>query len=285
MTKQTSLLFLALLGAQVFVSTMNAATVSLTSFDRVEGSTGATSFRFDDYVSNAQPGGQIINNNFLLTTPGTFTGFINPNSAYTTQTLLPDPVGVLVESSSGAVSFLDYTSFQTTSDILGPKTSGETLTFTFVNPSDSEIKVAVEQVAFRFGSVWSSDTVFASFFDIDMNEIFVANAGDEALPPGWASSRGWAATGGILGNSLIHKVQFTATHAINGDAWLVGSFYDSQALPDMAFSGVSGSINSAVVLNNLNNVLVPLPAAAPTGLTLLGGLGVAQFIRRRRLAA
>jgi len=264
-----------LLGAMAFPSSIRAATVSSTTFEQVAESQGAPSIRFDDYVSNPQPGGWTANNRVFLTTPGIFTGFTNPTSTYTTSSLLPDPVGILVENSFGSVRFMDATSYRITSDILGPMTTGGTLTFTFVDPSNPVTRATVEQIAFRFGSVLSPQAVVASFFDVDMNEISVDNAGDETVPSGWASSRGWTSADG----SVIHKVQFTATSENRGDDWFVGSFYDSQALPDMAFTGfelyddhlVSGSV-----------ILAPLPAAAWTGFSLLGGLFVSQAARRKR---
>ena len=274
MTNHFKAFFCFLLGAVVFASPSRAAMVTSTTFELIAASQEATSIRFDDYVSNPLPGGWTANNRVFLTTPGVFTGFTHPTSVYTTSSLLPDPVGILVENSFGSVRFMDATSYRITSDILGPMATGGTLTFTFVDPANSVTRATVEQVAFRFGSVSSSQAVVASFFDVDMNEISVGNTDDETVPPGWASSRGWESTDG----SVIHKVRFTSTAANNGDDWLIGTHYDSQALPDMAFTGFE-LYDQDFDLSSV--ILAPLPTATWMGSVLLGGLFVTQETTRR----
>lgn len=270
----------ALLGSIVLAATATAASISPMGFDEVAVLPGATLVRFDDYVSNPSPGGAIVNNTVLLSTPGVFTGFINPLSTNTSNAVVPDPVGILVESSYGEVMFMDATSFQVTSDIVGPWTAGATLSITFVDPSNPMQKATVQDVAFRFGSVISNDAVSVELFDADMNQINVTHPAYNMAPAGLKASRGWRATEDQEGKSLIHMVQFTTTAANGHDGWLLGSFVDSEASQDMAFTGfqlVSEQLLAVPIPT------VPIPPAAWLGLSLLGSMGTVHAIRRKQL--
>jgi hypothetical protein len=211
--------------------------------DTLTTTSGFTRIKYDDYVPN--PGG---------TFSGTFNGFWNPTTPAT-------PVGLIVQSSTGSVTFSDNTSAQVTSDLRGPE-SGATLSLKFVDPTDGTTPATVSEFAMRLGSLIASN-VSVSLFDIDGNEmpdwVFTK------LDAGTSTSIGYKGLEDLAFETSIHEIRFTATGT---DAWLIGSFNQSPSLYDLAFKGftVGGS-----------DALVP----EPSSLTMLAGLGLMMARRRR----
>ncbi|HWP39609.1 MAG TPA: hypothetical protein VNL70_01700, partial [Tepidisphaeraceae bacterium] len=208
-----------------------------------------TSFRFDDYVPNTNA--TASGNGGTGTFAGSFTGFIRP------QTAAP-PVGILVESSAGAVSFTDATSMQVTSDLLGPKNGGS-LTISFVDPSDPTKKAAVSGFAFRYGST-IADNVDVTVFDLDGHEMpdYSVRMLDETL---LGASAGMIGFEDLARAPTIHRIVFTAS---GSDTWLLGSFALDPSLADFAFTDFT---------------IVPEPLVH-TMLVVLSGVGA---VRRRKL--
>lgn len=203
-----------------------------------------TTIRFDALVPNpnataANPSGNGVTASF--TTP--FSGFTRPDA------------GLLVESSTGTVTFADATSARITSDLLGPK-AGERLTLRFVDPANPATPAAVESIAWRLGSV-AADNVVVRLFDFEGVEL--TDFAFSALPAGVSDVGGFAALLDGRPAPLIHAVQFTAR---TDDAWLLGSFTLDAGANDLAFRGFT---------------VVPEPAIAAVGAAL-----AALLLPRRR---
>ena len=214
---------------------------------------------FDDYVSNPVPGGTVVNGGTIDTFQNTFTGFVSPDVANTSVSPLPDPVGVLVDSSVGDVSFADWSSGAVISDILGSTVAqGQEITFTFVDPSDASQKATVSRVGFRFGSN-DAGKVTARFFDEFGDEIFLQSLAVGQIPTGGWVSTGFASIADGIEQPLIHQVKINCAA---GDIVLIGSFDDFQKR------------NNDMVFNSLT---VPEP-----GTVTLLGIGVAALVSRFR---
>jgi len=192
----------------------------------------ATTVKYEEYVSNPQPGGSVITAGVVASFANPFTGFVSPSADNTVVIPLPDSVGVVAEGSTGdSVSFEDWASSPVLSDIRGPN-GGNTVTFKFVHPVDPSVKGAVSRVGFRFGSVGGGPTV--AFYDPDDNLIALDTPGVGNVPTGGNVNAGYIAEDGGSEVSAIHKVVFTETHA--SDVWLIGSFTDSST-NDIAYNG------------------------------------------------
>jgi hypothetical protein len=181
-----------------------------------------THVRFDDYVPNNNGGAS--GNGVTGTFAGNFTGFVDPLTAAT-------PVGLIVSTSAGVVTFSDNTSNAVTSDLLGP-TNGGTLTLTFVNPDNPTQKATVDAVAFRFGSTLA-DNVRVTLLDVDGVELpdYLFAALDASTAGGVT---GFHAYEDLKRASAIHQIVF---EGIGSDTWVLGSFATDAAAPDLAFTG------------------------------------------------
>jgi len=86
----------------------------------------------------------------------------------------------------------------------------------------------------------------------------------------------------MSGGQLVDKVTFNpSTTRFAWMGWEVASGFDEIVIDATA----TVNTNETIRIDNLRFEVVPLPAATWMALPLLGGLGVVQLIRRRRLAA
>lgn len=100
--------------------------------------------RFEDYVSNPPPGKTAPVQSWVGKFPVPFTGLVKPLKSNTTVAPLPEPIGLLVESSADAVGFYDPSSLVDCADARADK-----LIFRFVDPDDTRQAATVSQMAFR----------------------------------------------------------------------------------------------------------------------------------------
>jgi len=137
---------------------MQGVQVSSAAFSDVTNAGDAVSLVFDAYVpdTNGAPNGTNLVN------AGAFTGFMDGLNGQ------PE-VGVRVEGSAGQVVFADYYGGLVTSDLAGGAPdanvdSGDTLTFTFVDPDNPDTQAAVSSVAFELAAT-AGDNVVVRFLD------------------------------------------------------------------------------------------------------------------------
>lgn len=197
---------------------------------------GWTRLRFDDVAPNRNVAADNPSGNGVTGSFGTpFHGYL-PSSA--------GGAGLIVESSTGTVTFTDATSARQTSDLLGPK-AGERLFLRFVDAHDSSTPAAVEEVVWRLGSV-APDNVDVRVFDV--NGLELTDFAFSALPAGVADAGGLVSLLDGQPAPLIHAVMFTSR---SQDSWLIGSFSLDTGLNDLAYRGFA---------------TIPEPAAMMAGL-------------------
>ncbi len=100
-------------------------------------------FSFESYVSNPRPTRNDPLQGLVQTYDSPFEGLIKPSANETTLKPLPKPIGLLIESVSGAISFYDVTSNAVCSDV-----RGQNLIFRFVDPKNPQNAAVVSRVAF-----------------------------------------------------------------------------------------------------------------------------------------
>jgi len=205
---------------------MQGVQVSSASFSDVASAGDAVSLVFESYVPdpNGAPNGTNLVN------PGAFTGFIDGLNGQ-------PAAGVRVEGSAGQVVFADYYGSLTTSDLAGGvpdanADSGDTLTFTFVDPDNPDTQAAVASVAFELAAT-AGDNVGVRFLDRHGRVLMETgpNADGEVA---FASTNSF--TGDAL--SLIHQVQVFGDTDAN-TLWTLGHRTDDGGAPDFVFTGFS----------------------------------------------
>ena len=202
---------------------------------------GWTRIKFDDYVPNAGATGTVAS------FAGTFDGFVNPSTG-------ADPIGLIVQSSTGTVTFSDNTSAAVTSDLLGPQ-SGQTLSLKFVDPADGTTPATVSDLAFRLGSVAAAN-VTVRLFDVEGHEmpdwVFTK------LDAGTSTSIGYTALEDLEFASALHEIRLTATGT---DVWLLGSFNQSPLLFDFAYKGftLGGALDAVPEPSSLSALAATWP--------------------------
>lgn len=211
----------------------------------LDSGSGWTRVRIDDYVpnDNVSPT-NLSGNGHIVTHNGVFRGLVDAANG----------VGVVIESSTGSVTFSDGTSAQITSDLAGPL-PGQTLTLRFVDPADGVTPATVSEVAFRLGSV-QSGLIDVQVFDADGNEL--PDWVFTGLPGGVSGTLGFNGLEDLGLASVIHEIRFTG---INTDYWAIGSFNQPNVLWDFAYRG-----------------LTPVPEPG----TLASALPVLALLARRR---
>ncbi|MFT5327895.1 MAG: lysophospholipase L1-like esterase [Planctomycetaceae bacterium] len=131
-------------------SSDSSATIEVKIVDNPVDSTlnrttaGTTNVRFEDYVSNPPPNHRDPVQGWVGQFSIPFTGLVKPLAANTTVSPLPEPVGLLIESSADTVGFYDPSSRVDCADARADK-----LIFRFVNPANSRRAATVSRVAFR----------------------------------------------------------------------------------------------------------------------------------------
>lgn len=105
---------------------------------------GTTNVRFEDYVSNPPPARRDPVQGWVGQFAIPFTGLVKPTAANTTVSPLPEPVGLLIESSADTVGFYDPSSQVDCADARADK-----LVFRFVDPANTHRAATVSRVAFR----------------------------------------------------------------------------------------------------------------------------------------
>ncbi|MBI9019423.1 MAG: hypothetical protein JEZ07_19415 [Phycisphaerae bacterium] len=133
---------------------------ALGNFNDVSNFADAENIVFDNYVPD-----DAADNGVNLNNVGTFTGFVDGINGQ-------ESVGILVDGSDGKVVFADYSSAAITSDIAAGKwgnaiypDSGQSITFSFVDPADISVKMPVSRVGFKLVAVGQGDDVRAKFLD------------------------------------------------------------------------------------------------------------------------
>jgi lysophospholipase L1-like esterase len=135
----------------------NPATSSLAN-----ASSETTQVRFEDYVSNPPPQNRDPLQGWIGQFPVPFTGLVKPLATHTTVVPLPNPIGLLIESSADTVGFYDPSSLVDCADARANK-----LIFRFVDPANTRRAATVSRVAFRVtGTSVSSGKVRYSLHDI-----------------------------------------------------------------------------------------------------------------------
>jgi len=226
--------------AAIIVETMSYASVCS---DTVNGQQPTTMI-FDDYVPNSVP----VNNQDIASYSDPFMGFFDGIGSGSS-------VGVIVEDSSGTVTFSDWTSMWVTSDIRSNRTApAKTLTLRFVSPSDSSVPASVSRLAFPYGGV--AQPIGVSFYDSSGALIDTAT---------FASSNGKAGFVAKDGTDEVSAIQKVVFSPAEGDWWLLGSFaYDPASTVDLAFNGFQSQA-------------IP----APSALVGLVGMGLTGLVIRR----
>jgi hypothetical protein len=224
--------------------------LTASSFAAVSGTAGARSLVFDLAVPDANGA-----------TNGVIRSFSNPNEGFVTGTTSQAPAGVLVEGSAGAVVFADYYASLVSSDLaaggqLANPNSGQSLTFTFVDPA-TRSPAAVAGVAFELRAA-AGDGVTATFEDVD--GIVLQSTG--VLADGRYGYESFDSFSG-LSRSLIHRVVLSGSP---GTLWTVGSAGDT-VTPDFAFSGFA---------------VVPEPSVPQFIAVVFVAVAVAIVVRDRR---
>jgi len=189
----------------LFLTSNAYSGVIQTSFSAIESTANSTKIRIDAFLPH--PGG----NNTVF-------------GAIPVDTFTSKGIGFI---STG--NYADGTSSQTTVDI---HTQGAPITWTFVDPVNTNIKATVRQLGFYYGSV--QDNVTAKFFDVD-NILLDSVLLQQSIP---GTSIGFDA-----GSSSIHKVIFTQS---GNDDWFLGSFTQDVSLNDIVFTNDSAEVTSVL---------------------------------------
>lgn len=164
--------------------------------------TGATSVRFEDYVSNPPPEHSDPVQGWVGKFSVPFTGFTKPSAANTAVTPLPDAIGLLLEGSGDTVGFYDPSSRVDCADARADK-----LIFRFVDPKDTKRAATVSRVTFRItGTSLKNGNVQYSLHDILGRTLASGVAVPTLSSRGIESEVDCTAVRNGKPQSLIHKV-------------------------------------------------------------------------------
>lgn len=191
--------------------------------------TGTTSVRFEEFVSNPPPQHVDPVQGWVGKFPVPFTGFAKPSAANTTVAPLPDPVGLLIESSADTVGFYDPSSQVDCADVRADK-----LIFRFVDPVNTSRAATVSRVAFRItGTSLKNGNVRYSLHDISGRTLASASAVPNPANRGIVSEVDCTALLDGKAQSLIHKV--VVEHSGSGYFVVGGVMRPLEA--DLSFDG------------------------------------------------
>ncbi len=109
-----------------------------------KATSGITQIRFEEYVSNPPPKTHHALQGWVGHFPVPFTGLVRPQATNTTVVPLPEPIGLLIESSADSVGFYDPSSLVECADVRADK-----LIFRFVDPTRTSRAATVSRVALR----------------------------------------------------------------------------------------------------------------------------------------
>ncbi|MFK5924978.1 MAG: hypothetical protein QM496_22585 [Verrucomicrobiota bacterium] len=189
----------------------------------------ATRVRFEDYVSNPQPKYQDAQQGWVVRYSNLFTGLIAPQTANTTLSPLPKPVGMLIENSADRVGFFDPSSRV---DVADPR--GDKLVFRLVDPANPKQAATVSRVAFRVvGSSVKAGKVRYRVFDTEGKQLASGILKMSKAAGKFQSEVDCTALQNGKPVSAIHKV--VVEHSGKG-YFVVGNVWNP-AQPDFAFSG------------------------------------------------
>lgn len=213
--------------AAVAVTTVNNPAVS--SLSKSNPKAVATRVRFEDYVSNPQPGESDPQQGWIAQFSRPFMGLVRPSAKNTTRSPLPEPVGLLIESGANPVGFYDPSSSVDCADARADR-----LVFRFVDPADPERAATVSRVAFRLiGTSVTSGKVRFTLFDLDGRKLASGVAEATSKPGSFESEVDCVARLAGKGVSVIHTVVIEHTP---GGYFVVGDVrYPERA--DLGFSG------------------------------------------------
>ncbi len=185
--------------------------------------------RFEDYVSNPQPGTSDPQQGWIAQFSRPFTGLIRPLATHTTISPLPDSVGLLIESGGNTIGFYDPSSRVDCADVRGDK-----LIFRFVDPTDPTRAASVSRVAFRvIGTSVTKSKVRFSLFDLDGNQLTTGVAKPTEVSGSFESEVDLTARRADKEVSVIHKVVVEHTP---GGYFVVGDVKHPDR-PDFGFGG------------------------------------------------
>ena len=192
-----------------------------------------TRVRFEDYVSNPPPGKREGVQGMVAQFTVPFTGLVKPSATSTAVTPLPEPVGVLIESSAGTVGFYDPSSQVDCADARADK-----LIFRFIDPADINRAATVSSVAFRVtGTSVIKGNVRYSFYDIAGKELA---SGVAKVAPN--SKR---ADAEIDGSALVDGKKVSAIHKLivehSGPGYFVVGGVTRSEEADIGFEGFTVS--------------------------------------------
>ncbi len=194
-----------------------------------EPKAGATTVRFEDYVSNPPPQHAEPVQAWVGKFDVPFTGFTKPSSANTTVAPLPDPIGLLIESSTDTVGFYDPSSTVDCSDARADK-----LIFRFVDPANTKRAATVSGVAFRItGTSLKGDNLRYSLHDISGKTLASGIAVPNPNSRGIESEVDCTALLDGKPHSVIHKL--VVEHSGSGYFVVGGVMHPQEA--DFSFAG------------------------------------------------
>lgn len=185
--------------------------------------------RFEDYVSNPQPGTAKPQQGWIARFDRPFTGLAQPQATNTTRSPLPDPVGLMIESGGDSLGFYDPSSRVDCADARGDR-----LIFRFVDPQRTDRAATVARVAFRLvGTSVAAGKVRFSLFAIDGKRLASGAAKKFSIPGSYESEIDCLARSAGKPVSAIHKV--VIEHSPGG-YFVVGNVRRPKQ-PDFGFDG------------------------------------------------
>lgn len=220
--------------AAVDVTVVNNPAVSSLAESNPQAVT--TRIRFEDYVSNPQPGENDPQQGWIAQFSRPFAGLVRPRATNTTRSPLPEPVGLLIESGANSVGFYDPSSRVDCADARADR-----LVFRFVDPADPERAATVSRVAFRLiGTSVKSGKVRFALFDLDGKSLASGIAKPTSTPGSFESEVDCEARLAGKEVSSIHTV--VVEHSLGG-YFVVGDVRHPDR-PDFGFAGFTVSDRS-----------------------------------------
>lgn len=185
--------------------------------------------RSEDYVSNPPPGASDPAGGAVAAFPTPFAGFVQPSRDFSSLSPLPDPVGLLVESSSGKVSFYDPSSLVDCADL-----RGNPLLLRFVDPADTTRAASVSRLAFRLtGTAVAGGRVRYHVYDKAGKKLGSGTARTGPGASGAMAEIDVTATAGGKRSAQIHKLVVEQS----GPGYFVIGGVSRASEPDIAFEG------------------------------------------------